>query len=1039
MSLDVLLKIYEAVKDKKWLYIDYVNTQKKSTSYYIGINDIDFKNDRVFCEIFNPTIDYDTMEDAHPIILSNIVNARVVDNTYYESSKTLINKLDERKETSQEFNDACLALDNNIISYLSECYKYDNDPYLREEVMIDGIDLESLSKEYTYQLNDEQFISLVNDVFKKDEKDAEYISHFKTLCLNVLSIDCNDKEFVVAYRPLSLNFANKTLSMTTKSLINKSFLIDTENESLRKNITSYLDVDLNDFCSNFDSKKEDFINELRINLYDNEKINTRPLIFILERNYDREVYETLNTISQLNQENKLTPPLKAFFNCNLSRGGEAKTNKNSIVVSNKNKINIEQIRAIYNGLSRHITYVKGPPGTGKTETIYNLVLSAVFNKKSVLLASNNNHPMNDLYEKFKENFCGVNPQFSDEFITFPIIRLGNRQTVIKTILYLRNLINYLIKNKDKFKQIKPKLDIPTDNRLKDLLTRYEQITDIEEEKIKLTSIQLNNPIKDLDDGIKRQINLKEVVLFRLKDGFNEKDILNAVEELNENNELKEYFDNLFIQKALLLLDEKYKKLREIILYEKDLNESGKEFDKYLKNDANLHDFLKIFPIIISTNLSSGKLGSIKPIFDLVVIDEAAQCNMVTSLMPMIRGKSILLVGDTNQLKPVTILDEGINEYLMDKYHIDKSINGYDYNRNSILSVMLNKDKNSKVIFLKEHYRCAKKIIRFPNSRYYKNQLQSLNKNEGTLTYVNVKNQNRENRNAYIEEALAIVRLIINKRDQLGSNISIITPFNNQAKLINNYLKENNIFDITAGTIHTVQGSECDTIILSSAISLKTAKKTMKWINDNHEIINVAATRAKKHFVFVADKEAIDTLSNVHFKDDRGKNEIKALSDYVYSNGTTVVYPSTYSLDNFSNDSLNEKEFFKTISPYFNYRRPKFKIERNVALKSVIKTTSFDDKKLIGKKELDVVIYAKHGFSNYVPVVAFEISGGEHIGKHEQRIRDKEKQTICSRYGLKLLIISNDNVKDYETIIKLFESCVNKTDMDSIQGSLFEDE
>lgn len=61
------------------------------------------------------------------------------------------------------------------------------------------------------------------------------------------------------------------------------------------------------------------------------------------------------------------------------------------------------------------------------------------------------------------------------------------------------------------------------------------------------------------------------------------------------------------------------------------------------------------------------------------------------------------------------------------------------------------------------------------------------------------------------------------------------------------------------------------IIMSSALSLSTSIKTMDWIKNNHELINVAVTRAKEQFIFVGDKVAIDTLS----KDD--DYDLKVLS------------------------------------------------------------------------------------------------------------------------------------------------------------------
>ena len=91
------------------------------------------------------------------------------------------------------------------------------------------------------------------------------------------------------------------------------------------------------------------------------------------------------------------------------------------------------------------------------------------------------------------------------------------------------------------------------------------------------------------------------------------------------------------------------------------------------------------------------------------MDEAGQCNIASSLIPIVRGTDLLLVGDTNQLKPVTVLETQVNDDLKHKYNISDQ---YDYIHNSILSTMLKKDNNSKNILLSYHYRCGKKIIDF---------------------------------------------------------------------------------------------------------------------------------------------------------------------------------------------------------------------------------------------------------------------------------------------------------------------------------------
>ncbi len=227
--------------------------------------------------------------------------------------------------------------------------------------------------------------------------------------------------------------------------------------------------------------------------------------------------------------------------------------------------------------------------------------------------------------------------------------------------------------------------------------------------------------------------------------------------------------------------------------------------------------------------------------------------------------------------------------------------------------------------------------------------------------------------------------------------------------------------------------------MSAALSLKTSKKTMDWIKNNHELINVAVTRAKNDLVFIGDREAINLLS----KEDEDLNDIKALSDYVFSHGTTLVPKSdaTISVD-FSNNSQNEKEFFETISPYFEARKTKFRIERNVPVIDAFRKIKEEHLEIIGKKEFDLIVQVAHGGLRnvYNTVVVFEIDGGEHIGSEKTAKRDREKENICKLYGAKLIRIANSQVKDYELIIRLFECVIKEIpdiESEKIQMSLFD--
>lgn len=109
--------------------------------------------------------------------------------------------------------------------------------------------------------------------------------------------------------------------------------------------------------------------------------------------------------------------------------------------------------------------------------------------------------------------------------------------------------------------------------------------------------------------------------------------------------------------------------------------------------------------MITTCISSHKLGEPEPLFDMTIMDEASQCNVAVSLVPIIRGEKLMLVGDPQQLKPVILLDELTNRKLRRKYHVADE---YDYRENSIYKTYLACDAVSDEILLRNHYRCNKK-------------------------------------------------------------------------------------------------------------------------------------------------------------------------------------------------------------------------------------------------------------------------------------------------------------------------------------------
>lgn len=78
--------------------------------------------------------------------------------------------------------------------------------------------------------------------------------------------------------------------------------------------------------------------------------------------------------------------------------------------------NASQERAVKAALSNQISVIQGPPGTGKTQTILNIIANLLVAKKSMLIVSNNNSAIENVWEKLSKNGLG-----------FVVASLGKRE------------------------------------------------------------------------------------------------------------------------------------------------------------------------------------------------------------------------------------------------------------------------------------------------------------------------------------------------------------------------------------------------------------------------------------------------------------------------------------------------------------------------------------------------------------------------------------------------------------------------------------
>ena len=994
--------ISEGIKRGKWLEVSYKNYEHQTTYFWLAVIDIDFDKRTLMSHIFNDKKSLDTMDV--PIHFDRILSAKILEFSEYDVPDNLYNKIENYYKNNDNKDEWLnyVSFNNNILDYYKKCNVLDSDPYQKSSILIPGIDTSVLIKNHYITLTDEQSKIVIDYIKKYDLRKLEYES--SDFAISRLAISMGDKEYVVIYHEIRYNPKNKTLEIDSIPSINQSFLIEGKTYSLTQYINMSPEVFISDIENNPNENIPQYTELIRENLRNGEKINELPEFMILNKRAPVNLANTYNIIEEKMANNELEYPLKAFFGDTNRRHGKRSKEPNIVIFDDK--VNIDQMRVIYNTMKYPITYVQGPPGTGKTQTIINVILTNFLSEKSLLICSSNNKPINNIVEKLSFGYD------ADEESPIPYLRLGNRDVVLQATKRIKKLFEFEY-NENITDDIIDELKRVTDKSNEELIKKlsiYEQRQEIEMKMESLHKLYLG--FGEMDNNNKIYHNT--VVEFnRLKKELDSlptvsnNDVLELVSSVKDNDNFKLLIFYLSVKCIKKLKQPRYKELYKIVNMDKN-DDKVTEFNKWCSSDYNIKLLEDAFPIIITTNISSERLGTAYHTFDLLIMDEAGQCNVATALLAIARTKKLLLVGDSNQLKPVILLEDVINKKLRNEFKISDD---YDYTNHSILDIMRGHDKISKDILLKYHYRCGRKIIDFSNQRFYDSELNlDYLKDEGKLELIDVKNINSNNRNEQFEEASAIIDYIIRNNIK---DAAIITPFVNQQQLINKMLINNNIKDITCGTVHQMQGGEKETVIISTSLSAKTSRKTYEWLKNNAEITNVAVTRAKKNLIVVNDNEALMALANGEDSD------LTELVKYITSNGTiSVPLNENYKKIEFglSNGSTSEDEFYKTITQFCSINK-EFRVERNVKISTIFPNDPVLSK---SKLEFDVVLYKN---DSLIPSIVIELNGGEHLGNLDREKCDARKMEICKERNIQLIIIPNSYSKSYETIKNLLlDSC-----------------
>ena len=287
--------------------------------------------------------------------------------------------------------------------------------------------------------------------------------------------------------------------------------------------------------------------------------------------------------------------------------------------------------------------------------------------------------------------------------------------------------------------------------------------------------------------------------------------------------------------------------------------TGKHANRHRKDaQVHLNHCRKHIPAWIMPLYRVYETVKVEPeIFDVIIVDEASQCDIDSFLLTYM-GKQLIIVGDDQQISPEPVgMDQDIiftarKKYLYDFEHADLfslETSLFDYGRRKF---------SQQTVVLKEHFRCMPEIIGFSNRLCYSgNPLIPLRQYSterlDPLVAIPV-NKGYRNKNGVFNEpeAEVVVEKIVeccgDPRYE-GKTMGVIVlqgmlQAKSIEKLLFNKLDAEEIEErkLVCGDSYSFQGDERDIIFLSMVAD---ADHAIALTKESHKRrFNVAASRAK---------------------------------------------------------------------------------------------------------------------------------------------------------------------------------------------------
>jgi hypothetical protein len=554
------------------------------------------------------------------------------------------------------------------------------------------------------------------------------------------------------------------------------------------------------------------------------------------------------------------------------------------------RCNLSQREAVEIGLTRSASVIEGPPGTGKTETILNLVANIIAAEAGTVgVVSFNNAAVENVRDKLDELGFGHvianlgRHEKREEFFTGQATRnarvthladgdphlppapermvdldrrLRRLRVAERDRAELRRLVDAYRLELQHFERHLERHEAPELEGLPLLRRSADRILDyLAESEVEHDGARpglLRRIRKYFMYGSLRGLDPDDTnVVLRLQRAYYDKRIAELDGQLGQvEDELRRAdFDGLVEEHKELstralsaALDARYKPLSRTT-YSAQTYKRGWTFK----------DFTRDYPVLLSTCHSLPASIANGYLLDYLIIDEASQVDLLAAGLALSCCRNLVVVGDLLQLPHIA--GDAADGLVPPRP-------AYDYRQHNILSSLIDlyRDDLPRTL-LREHYRCDPAIIGFCNKTFYEGALIPFTTSDAERPMIAVRTvegnhmrQHRGGGRSNQREVDVIVNEVIPAHcaGVVSTDIGITTPYRRQVDKVADAV----IDQIESDTVHKFQGRQKKVVILTTVLDEGWRGRTGLRFVDDPQKINVAVSRAVKQFILVTNHDML---------------------------------------------------------------------------------------------------------------------------------------------------------------------------------------